>query len=155
MRTDKQNTRTRRLQLAIIGFFVLVSLSLVIIYLVKPDIYTLALSGTPSANDRYPIATTLFFLAVLIFVLVLIFGVLRQWRWLFWLLLLAFGLSVLEIPATLLQLAGHLSIFAQPFPLWYSLYRMVIALLEVGLAIWMWVTYRRAGVWGLGEKATR
>ncbi len=85
----------------------------------------------------------------LIFITVLIIGVLRHWRWLFWLLLVANSFSILQVPATILQLTG---VMPDPYPAWYSLYRMGIALIQVGIAIWMIRIYYQYGVWGMGRK---
>jgi len=95
---------------------------------------------------------TLFLVGILIFIAILIVGVMHHWRWLFWLLLIAFGFSILEIPATILQLTG---LIPNSFPLWYSLSRMGVALIEVGIAAWMLRIYRQYGVWGLGKQKKR
>src|SRR5256885_3957199 len=39
-----------------------------------------------------------------------------------------------SVPATILQLNG---VIPNPYPAWYSLYRMGAALIQVGIAIWM------------------
>jgi hypothetical protein len=139
-----------KLELLLITFFLLAALSLCVVYLADPSIYTETLLLTPAPRDRYPILTTLFLLVILVFIAILIIGVWRHWRWLFWLLLIAFGCSILEIPAALLQLAGLLP--GHP-PLWYSLYRMGVALIAGGMAVWMFQIYRHAGVWARGRKA--
>jgi hypothetical protein len=51
---------------------------------------------------------------------------------LFWLLLVASGFMVLEIPATISQLTGVLPIL---FPVWYSLCRMGVDLIRVGITV--------------------
>ena len=145
----KKSSSTRNLERIIIAFFTLVAFSLVVVYITDPSIYTSIFLLAPSATDRYSWSTTLFVLAILAFLVVLVIGVLRHWRWLFWSLLIAFGSSILEIPATLLQWANLLPDFPGPFPLWYSLYRMGIALAEAGIAVWMFQIYRRFGTWGL------
>lgn len=145
----QKSSATRNLERVIIAFFTLVALSLVIVYIADPSIYTSTLLLAPSATGRYSWPTTLFILAILAFLVVLVVGVMHHWRWLFWLLLLAFGFSILEIPATLLQWTNILPAFPGPFPLWYSLYRMGIALAEAGIAVWMVLVYRHSGVWGL------
>src|SRR5262249_39369737 len=94
--------------------------------------------------------TTFFMLAILLLIGVLIVGVVQHWKWLFWLLLLAFGFSVLQVPATILELTGVLSLDATP--VWYRLSRMGVALVEVGIAAWMVRIYRVHGVWAMGKK---
>jgi uncharacterized membrane protein YidH (DUF202 family) len=86
---------------------------------------------------------------MLVFIAVVILGVVRHWRWLFWLLLLAFGFSILDIPATLFQLTG---VIPGRLPLWYSLYRIGVAIIEVGIAVWMIQIYRQYGVWAMKRK---
>ena len=141
-----------RLEQALVAFFVGCALFVIVLYAVAPSVYTTALMLTSSPTERYPLLVTLFLVALLAFIAVVILGVVRRWRWLFWLLLVAFGFSILAIPATILQLTG---IIPDSFPAWYSLSRMGIALLEVGLAVWMFQIYRQYGVWVLGKKARR
>ena len=118
-------------------------------YFAAPSIYTKVLLLESTTDDRYPLPATLFLVALLIFITVLIIGVLRHWRWLFWLLLVANSFSILEVPATILQLNG---VIPDPYPVWYSLYRMGIAVIQVGIAIWMIRIYFQYGVWGMGRK---
>ena len=143
-----QRLLLRRLERILIAFFLLAVLFLIVVYITAPSIYTSTLLLQPSSTDRYPLPITLFLVAILVFIAILIVGVMRHWRWLFWLLLIAFGFSVLEIPATILQLTG---IIPNSYPLWYSLARMGVAAIEVGIAVWMVRIYRRDGVWGLGK----
>jgi hypothetical protein len=141
----------RRLEKVLIAFFVLAALFVVVVYVAAPSIYTKGLLLEPSPTDRYPLPATLFLVALLMFIAVVIVGVVRHWRWLFWLLLVAFGFSILEIPATILQL---MDVVPNPFPAWYSLSRMGVALLEVAIAVWMIQIYRHYGVWAMGKKQT-
>ena len=144
-----QKLTVQRLSAVLIAFFVLTALSALAVYLADPTIYTKVLMLESTTVDRYPLPATLFLIALLIFITVLIVGVLRHWRWLFWLLLIANGFSILEVPATILQLNG---VIPNPYPAWYSLYRMSIAILQVGIAIWMIRIYYRYGVWGMDRK---
>ena len=127
-RSEKQTVQ--RLEAVIIAFFVLAALSVLVVYVVDPSVYAKVLKLEPSTTDRYPFASTLFLVALLIFIAILIFGVTKHWRWLFWLLLIANGFSILEVPATILQFTG---VIPDPYPVWYSLYRMGIAVIQVGL----------------------
>ena len=144
-----QKLTVQRLSAVIIAFFVLAALSALAVYLADPTIYTKVLMLESTTVDRYPLPATLFLIALLIFITVLIVGVLRHWRWMFWLLLVAITFSILEVPATILQLNG---VIPNPYPVWYSLYRMSIAVLQVGIAIWMIRIYYQYGVWGMGRK---
>ena len=106
----------------------------------------------PAATERYPAPVTLALVGILLVIAVGMVGVVRHWRWLFWLLLLAFSASILDIPITILQLLGALP---NVFPLWYSLLRMGVALPEIALAVWMLRIYRHQGVWAMGKKPAR
>lgn len=131
------------------AFFLLATLFLLVVYFADPSIYTNTLLLASSPADRYPLPITLFLIALLGFITVLLVGILHHWRWLFWLLLVAFGAMVLEIPATVLQLTG---VLPNLFPVWYSLCRMGVAIIAVLIAIWMVCIYRHHGVWAMGKK---
>jgi hypothetical protein len=139
----------RRLERILIAFFLLTILFLLVVYVAAPSIYTQTLSLHPSPTDRYPLSVTLFLIAILVFIAILIVGVVRHWRWLFWLLLVAFGFSIFQIPVTILQLTD---VIPDPFPVWYSLCRMGVAIIEVAIAVWMVQIYRHYGVWAMGKK---
>ena len=130
-------------------FFFLAALSLVGVYVVTPSVYVTKLLLAPSPTDPYPLPVTLFLGSILVFVAVIMVGVIQHWRWVFWLLLVAFGCSILELPATLLQLLGLLP--GHP-PVWYGLSQMCVALLEVGFAVWMSYISQHYGVWAMGKK---
>jgi len=139
----------QRLQRLLIAFFLIATLFLLVVYVAAPSIYTNTLLLASSPADRYPLPATLFLIALLAFITVLLVGIVHHWRWLFWLLLIAFGAMVLEIPATILQLTG---VFPILFPVWYSLCRMGVAIIAVLIAIWMASIYRHHGVWAMGKK---
>src|SRR5215472_3972855 len=140
-----------RLEKAVIAFFILDALSLLVVYLADPAIYAQSLSLTSSPADRYPVPVTLFLAGVLVLITLLSFGVVRHWRWLFWLILIAFTGSVIQIPVEGLQLLG---VFPNLYPVWYSLFRVGVGFIELGFAFWMIQTYRHRGVWAIGRKKT-
>ena len=147
-----QEAQYHRLAKVLIAFFVLAALSLMVVYVVDPSIYTKTLLLRSTQADRYPLPATLFLIGILAFIVIVIFGVLRHWRWLFWLILVAFGFSILNIPVTILQLMG---VIHSDLPLWYSLYRMCIAVAQVVIAIWMVRIYYHHGVWAMGKLHTK
>ncbi len=151
MDTDRgrQHGRVGQLEHLLLAFFVVCALSLVLVYLIDPSLYTAKLLLTSSPTERYPLPASLFLGGVLVFIAVVMVGVMQHWRWVFWLLLVAFACSILEIPATLLQVMHVLP--GRP-PLWYGLYQMSVALLETGFALWMIRVYRSHGVWAMGKK---
>ena len=136
------------LEMAVIAFFILAALSLLVVYLADPAIYAQSLSLASSPADRYPVPVTLFLVGILTVIALLILGVVRHWRWVFWLMLVAFASSILHIPVTLLQIAGMLP-SADPF--WYSLLQIGAAMVEIGIAVWMIHIYRHSGVWAMGR----
>jgi cell division protein FtsW (lipid II flippase) len=149
MKTPTHHSRGRRLERAMIAFFILAALSLLVVYGASPAIYAHSLALTSSPTDRYPVPVTLFLIGILTMIALLILGVMRHWYWLFWLMLAAFASSALQIPVTFLQMTGMLP---SPDPLWYSLFRMGVAVVELALAVWMIHIYRREGVWAQGAK---
>jgi hypothetical protein len=151
MNNVDQKVLARRLERVLIVFFVLAVLFALVVYIADPSIYAKTLSLAPFPVDQYPLPVILFLLGLVVFLIILCVGVVRHWRWLFWLLLVAFGASVLQVPAAILQFAG---VLPDPYPLWYSLIRMGVAIVEVGIAIWMIQIYRHAGVWAMGSKKT-
>ena len=58
-------------------------------------------------------------------------------------------ISVLQLPIGLLQIFGVLPLAS---PLWYSLFRLAVAMVELGLAVWMIQVYRHQRVWAMGRK---
>jgi hypothetical protein len=138
-----------RLQIAMIAFFTLAAFSLLVVYAVDPAIYAQSLSLAPSPADPHPVAVTLFLVGVLAMIALLIVGVVRHWRWVFWLTLVAFAGSVIQIPATVLQITD---VLPASDPLWYSLFRMGTGVVELALAVWMIHIFRHEGVWARGKK---
>ncbi|HZR42547.1 MAG TPA: hypothetical protein VFB12_20670 [Ktedonobacteraceae bacterium] len=149
MKTPTFRSMRVRLEMAVIAFFILAALSLLVVYVASPSIYVQSLSLTSSPADRYPIPVTLFLVGILAVIALLILGVVRHWRWLFWLILIAFTGSVIQIPVEGLQLLG---VFPNPYPVWYSLFRGGVGFIELGFVFWMIQTYRHQGVWAMGRK---
>ena len=84
-----------RTQGLVLGFFLTVLGSLVAIRVAAPEVYGQALRLPPS----WPRWTASAFLSALAaFIMVLSVGVLRRWRWTFWLILVAVLAEVLRVP---------------------------------------------------------
>jgi hypothetical protein len=75
---------------------------------------------------------------------ILIAGILRRWRWLFWALLVVFGVSAVRVPLLPLQLAR---LIPGGDPPWYAILQAGIGLAQAAIAAWMLRQYRRHGVW--------
>ncbi len=139
------------LEIGLIAFFILVATSLLVVYLADPAIYAQSLSLTSSPTERYPVPVTLSLVGILVLITLLILGIVRNFRWLFWLILLAFTSSVIQMPVDGLQLLG---VFPNPYPVWYNLFRGGVGFIELSFVFWMIQTYRHQGVWAMGrEKA--
>ncbi len=131
-----------RTQGIVLGFFALAWLVLAVILGLSRAVREATLGGTP--GDAVPSALA-FLVTLLAFLAVLGVGVVRRWRWLFWLLLLAFGVGVVRVPLAVLQLSGEM---APEGPDWYVVVQGISGVVQVGLACAMFVGYRRAGPWG-------
>ncbi len=131
-----------RTQALVLGFFLMVLASLVVILAAAPEVYEQALRLPPS----WPRWAAIAFLAALtVFIALLSIGVLRQWRWMFWLILIAFLAGVLRVPVAILQLTG---VLAADGPAWYVVFQGLLGVLQVVIGLAMVAGYRRAGVWG-------
>lgn len=132
-----------RTQSLVLGFFAVVWISLVAILLVEPGIYDSAMK-LPAGDHR--LADLAFLGAITAFIALLVVGVLRRWRWTFWLILVAFLIGgVVRVPASLLALAGVLPAAG---PAWYVVFQAVLGLVQVAIGLVMLAAYRRAGTWG-------
>ncbi len=149
MKIPTSHSMGTHLERTIIAFFVLAALSLLVVYVADPAIYAQSLALSSSPANRYPVPVTLFLVSILAVIALLTLGVVRHWRWVFWLMLVAFASSALQIPVTRLQVAG---VLPSADPLWYSLFRLSVAIVEVGIAVWMIRIYRHEGVWAMGKK---
>lgn len=133
-------TRTQ----ALVLWFVLAAwLSLIVILLAAPEIYDEAL---PALGHRRAVEFA-FLLLLSAFLGLLAVGVLRRWRWMFWLIMIAFGLGLIRVPVAVLQLLGAL---APAGPTWYVVFQGVIGVIQFAIALVMLSDYRRAGIWGAG-----
>ena len=132
-----------RTQLLVLGFFIFAWGALVVILVAAPEVYDQALR-LPGGERILP--TLAFLAAISAFLVLLGVGVLRRWRWTFWLVLVAFLIGgVLRVPASILQLSGVLT---AAFPAWYVLLQALIGVVQVAIGLLMIVGYGREGVWG-------
>ena len=131
-----------RTQAFVLGFFLVVWVSLLVILVAAPDVYDQALS-LPGGRG-----TELAFLAALSGLIgLLVVGVVRRWRWTFWLILVAFLFGVLRVPVAVLQLSG---VVRASTPAWYVMLQGLIGVAQFAIALAMLASYRRSGVWGPG-----
>ena len=126
-----------RTQALVLGFFMLAMTILLVILAAAPEVYDQALR-LPTGNHTVEIA---FLTALLGFITLLGIGVLRRWRWAFWLILVAFLAGVLRVPVAILQLMGVLTAHAG-----MSASRGGWGVLQLAIGLAMVAGYRRAGV---------
>ena len=131
-----------RVQALVLGFLLMAWISLVVILVAAPEVYERRLRSLPGAQH---VAEIVFVVALTAFIVLLSIGVLRRWRWMFWLILIAFLFGVLRIPVAVLQISGQMRPDGPP---WYVILQGVIGLVQVLIALAMILGYRRSGVWG-------
>ena len=132
-----------RSQALVLGFFLLAWTSLVVILAVAPDVYGQALR-LPSGDGR--LADSAFVAVLTVFIAVLCVGVVRRWRWMFWLVLVAFLAGVLRVPASILELVGVLPAAG---PTWYVVVQAVLGLAQFGIGLVMLAEFRGSRrAWG-------
>src|SRR5215213_9010999 len=131
-----------RMQSLVLGFFVMVWICLVAILVVEPRIYD---SAMKLSAGQHRLAELGFLGAISTFIVLLAFGVLRRWRWTFWLILVAFLFGVLRVPASILELTG---VLPRAGPTWYVLFQALLGLVQVTIGLLMVAGYRRSGLWG-------
>ncbi len=90
-------------------------------------------------------ARLVFLVAISVFIALLGIGVIRRWRWAFWVILVAFIFGPLRVVASVLALGG---VLPADGPTWYVLYQALLGVLQFAIALFMLAGYRRAGTWG-------
>jgi hypothetical protein len=128
-------TSTQRM---VTGFFVGVWALLVALRFAASDTLRTALG----VDDP---AVSVFIAGISVLITVVVIGVVRRWRWLFWLVLVACVGGVVRVSASALQLAG---IIATTLPPWYIALQAIIGVAQIVIAAAMIRGYRRLGVWG-------
>lgn len=109
---------------------------------VSPQVYRPGLARAPGSLR---VAEMVFVVALSGLIGVISAGVVRRWRWLFWLILVVFLLGVLRVPVTVLELSGQMPASG---PAWYIAVQGVAAVVQFAIALLMFAGYRRSGVWG-------
>jgi len=130
-----------RTQALVLGFCAAAWLTLIVILVAAPDVLTGAGKPLPAS----PAVEWAFLTAITALLGILGVGVVRRWRWMFWVVLLAFVAGVLRVPAAALELAGLLP---SSGPIWYVLVQAAVGLVQFAIGLVMVAGLRRAGVWG-------
>jgi hypothetical protein len=135
--------RTKALVLALFAAY---WLTVVTILVAARDVYDQVLDQSirvPAGDQRLAEIAVLLVLTALLGLLST--GVIRSWRWTFWLILVVFMAGILHVLVSGLQLVGAM---ANEAPGWYVLLQLVVGLIQFVIALAMLAGYRRAGLWG-------
>jgi hypothetical protein len=130
------------IQRAVTAFFATVLVALGVILVVAPEIYGVAGS---------PVLAAAFFIAVSLLVATGTLGVVRRWRWLFWVILVAFLAGALRLIVSALELAGTIPLEG---PRWYVALQGAIGVVQLAIGLAMLASYRRSGIWGRAATAS-
>ena len=131
-----------RTQVIVLAFVAAAWAAVAAILAAAPDVYDQAL-GLPIVDRRQ--FEVVFLAALSMFLVIVATGVVRRWRWMFWLILVAFLAGVIRLPASALELAGAIP---HQGPAWYVVLQGVIGAVQLVIGIAMLVGYRRNGLWG-------
>ena len=134
--------RTKALVLALFAVYWII---IVVILLAAREFYDSQLPQAVKSLATPHLAEIGTLLALTTLFAVLSTGVIRGWRWTFWLILIVFLAGIVRVPAAALQLAG---IAPMQGPAWYVVFQAVVGLIQFGIALAMLAGYRKAGVWG-------
>ena len=100
----------------------------------------------PATYGAAPRSEEIVFLAALgPLIAVISVGVLRRWRWMFWLLVLAFLAGIIRLPATIVELDG---LTPKSGPGWYLVLQATVGALQFVIGVLLIRGYRRSGLWG-------
>ena len=108
---------------------------LALILVAAPDVY----------SGILPLPALAFLILLGAFLALLGFGVLRRWRWVFWLILVAFLSGSLRTIGSALEL---MDVLQPQGPTWYVALQAGIGVVQVVIAVAMIAGYRKAGIWG-------
>ncbi len=124
----------------VLAFLAAAWVAVIAILALAPEVYGQALRLRSSDH----LVEVAFLAALSLFLVILATGVVRRWRWTFWLILVAFLAGVLRPIASALELAG---IAPLQGPAWYVVLQGVVGGVQLAIGIAMVVGYRRGGAW--------
>ena len=115
-----------RTKALVLGLFALYWAFIVVLLIVARNVYDglLPQEATRLGGQRPAEIGTL--LVVTALFAVLSTGVIRNWRWTFWLILVVFLAAIVRVPTSALQLAG---IVPSEDPAWYAVLEVVVGLI--------------------------
>jgi hypothetical protein len=131
-----------RMQGLILGFFALAWMGLVALLVGMPEVLDHIFHLSTEARHK---GEVVFVLLITAFLLVLAIGVVRRWRWTFWLITIAFLAGAIRIPVAVLQLSNVMPSDGPPL---YEVLQAAIGLVQFALGVTMLGGYRTGGPWG-------
>jgi hypothetical protein len=137
-----------RTQLLVLGFLAFAWVALVVILRIQPEIFARRMN---LAQADAVAAEVALLGGVSVLVSIISVGVVRRWRWVFWLMLVVFLSGALRILATVLELSG---VVPTADPPWYAAFQGLLGGVQLVLGLLMVADYRRAGVWGYSTART-
>jgi nitrate reductase NapE component len=135
-----------RIKVLVLALFAVYWVIVVVILVAARDVYDQALpqEAVRLAGNQRSAEIGVLLVATALFA-VLAIGVIRGWRWTFWLILVVFLAGILRVPSSALQLAG---IVPSQDPAWYVVLQAVVYPIQFVIALAMLAGYRKAGAWG-------
>ncbi|TMG00435.1 MAG: hypothetical protein E6I04_00215 [Chloroflexi bacterium] len=138
-----------RIKGLVLALFAAYWVAVVVIWIAARPVFD-QVGGLPRGQVDLEAAEVLTLTALLMLLSV---GIVRGWRWLFWLILLAFLAGILRVPAAALELAGKIP---QQGPAWYVVLTAIVGTIQFVIALAMAAAYRRSGiVWGGSKTPSR
>jgi hypothetical protein len=133
-----------RMQALVLGQLALYGVAVVAILVAAPGVYTSQLPRSLTHGGAARLAELGALLALTVLLAVLAAGVIRGWRWTFWVILIAFTFGILHALVSALQLAGIAPIQG---PAWYVAFQGIVGLIQFVSALALLAGFRRAGIW--------
>jgi hypothetical protein len=130
-----------RIKGIVLGLFAGYWVAVILIWIAARPVFD-QVGGLPHGQVGAEAAEVMALTALLVLLSV---GIVRGWRWLFWLILIAFLAGILRVPAAALELAGKIP---QQGPAWYVVLTAMLGMIQFVIALMMAAGYRRSGVWG-------
>jgi cell division protein FtsW (lipid II flippase) len=112
-----KRSKIHRTQALVLSFFTFAWIGLVVILLAVPQIYD---QSPKLLSVDHQFAELAVFAAITVLLIILGLGVIRRWRWTFWVVLVAFVAGILRAPAAVLDLTG---VYTTGEPGWYALFK--------------------------------
>jgi len=130
-----------RIKGLVLALFAAYWVAVIVIWIAARPVFD-QVGGLPRGQVGTEAAEVLALTALLV---LLSIGIVRGWRWLFWLIMIAFLAGILRLPAAALELAGKIP---QQGPVWYVVLTAIVGMIQFVIALRMAAAYRRSGVWG-------